>query len=57
MAGPGDLAQEIAAKTNPLDRLASANEVINAVVFLLDSESTFINGVCLPVDGGLSAKL
>eukprot|EP01108_Squamamoeba_japonica_P007652 TRINITY_DN648_c0_g1_i1.p1 TRINITY_DN648_c0_g1~~TRINITY_DN648_c0_g1_i1.p1 ORF type:complete len:158 (-),score=26.73 TRINITY_DN648_c0_g1_i1:32-460(-) len=57
MAGPGDLTAQIAEKTNPSKRMGTANEVINAVEFLLDERTTFINGICLPIDGGLSGKL
>lgn len=40
----------------PLKRLAEVEEVVNAVLFLLDnSQSSMITGVHLPVDGGFSA--
>lgn len=40
----------------PLKRLAEVEEVVNAVLFLLDNEqSSMITGVHLPVDGGFSA--
>ncbi len=40
----------------PLARFARADDVAEAIAFLLDSErSGFINGVSLPVDGGWSA--
>jgi NAD(P)-dependent dehydrogenase (short-subunit alcohol dehydrogenase family) len=39
----------------PLGRLASAEDVAEAVLFLVSPESTFINGAALPVDGGLTA--
>lgn len=39
----------------PLNRLAEVQEVVNAVLFLLDNEqSSMITGVHLPVDGGFS---
>ena len=38
----------------PLGRLATAEDVSNAVMFLASEESSFINGVALPVDGGLT---
>jgi NAD(P)-dependent dehydrogenase (short-subunit alcohol dehydrogenase family) len=39
----------------PLGRLASARDVANAAVFLASDEAAFINGVALPIDGGLTA--
>jgi cyclopentanol dehydrogenase len=39
----------------PLGRLASAQDVANAALFLASDEASFITGVALPVDGGLTA--
>ncbi len=39
----------------PLGRLATANDVANAALFLASDEAAFINGVAFPVDGGTSA--
>jgi NAD(P)-dependent dehydrogenase (short-subunit alcohol dehydrogenase family) len=39
----------------PLGRLASAEDVANAALFLASDEAAFLNGVALPVDGGLTA--
>lgn len=39
----------------PLRRLASPGEVADAVLFLASSESTYITGAVLPVDGGYTA--
>jgi len=39
----------------PLGRLASATDVANALVYLASDEASFINGVAIPVDGGLTA--
>ena len=40
----------------PLGRLASVEDVAAAFVYLASDEAAFINGVALPVDGGLSAS-
>ena len=37
----------------PLRRFAELDDVSNAILFLLSEESSFLNGVFLPVDGGL----
>jgi NAD(P)-dependent dehydrogenase (short-subunit alcohol dehydrogenase family) len=39
----------------PLGRLATAEDVANAALFLASDEATFINGVAFPVDGGTTA--
>jgi len=37
----------------PSGRLASQDDIANAVVFLASDRAAFINGVGLPVDGGM----
>jgi NAD(P)-dependent dehydrogenase (short-subunit alcohol dehydrogenase family) len=39
----------------PLGRLASPLDVANAALFLASDEASFITGVALPVDGGMTA--
>ncbi len=39
----------------PLGRLATELDVANAALYLASDEASFINGVALPVDGGLTA--
>ena len=39
----------------PLGRIADAKDVANAALFLASDEASFITGVALPVDGGLTA--
>ena len=38
----------------PLGRLATAADVANAVLYLASEEASFINGIALPVDGGVT---
>lgn len=38
----------------PLGRLATAEDVANAVLFLASDEASFLNGAALPVDGGVT---
>jgi NAD(P)-dependent dehydrogenase (short-subunit alcohol dehydrogenase family) len=37
-----------------LGRIAVIEEVGNAVIFLCSEESSFVTGVALPVDGGVT---
>ena len=39
----------------PMGRMGLAHEVAAAVAFLASDEASYINGVALPVDGGLGA--
>jgi NAD(P)-dependent dehydrogenase (short-subunit alcohol dehydrogenase family) len=39
----------------PLGRLATELDVANAALYLASDEAAFVNGVALPVDGGLTA--
>ena len=38
----------------PLGRLATAEDVASAVLYLASDEAAFINGVALPIDGGVT---
>lgn len=40
----------------PLGRIASPEEIAHAALWLASDDSSFVTGVALPVDGGLSAK-
>lgn len=44
-------------KWYPLGRLVEVDEVAGVVAFLASEQATGINGVCLPVDGGLTAGM
>lgn len=45
-----------AGRASPMRRLARPEEVAYAGLFLASDEASFITGVALPVDGGLSAR-
>ncbi|MET0930867.1 MAG: SDR family oxidoreductase [Aeromicrobium sp.] len=55
---PGALAEALAARdaASPTGTVGSPWDVANAAVFLASDDAADINGVCLPVDGGLSAR-
>jgi NAD(P)-dependent dehydrogenase (short-subunit alcohol dehydrogenase family) len=38
----------------PLGRIANAQEIARAALFLASDESSFVCGIDLPVDGGLA---
>jgi NAD(P)-dependent dehydrogenase (short-subunit alcohol dehydrogenase family) len=57
-AGITDDPAELAARhaRSPTGRMGTPYDVANAAVFLASDRAAYINGVCLPVDGGLAAR-
>lgn len=49
-------AQQMSSK-NPLGRLGKPEDVANVVTFLAGDRAAFVNGTCIPVDGGWLKKL
>ena len=43
-------------ETHPIGRIATPEEIANAVIFLAGEKSSFIPGITLPVDGGRSIR-
>ncbi|MDQ3383718.1 MAG: SDR family oxidoreductase, partial [Actinomycetota bacterium] len=41
---------------SPTGRMGSPWDVANAALFLASDEAAYVNGVCLPVDGGLTMR-
>jgi NAD(P)-dependent dehydrogenase (short-subunit alcohol dehydrogenase family) len=52
---PEDLVRKRAHGSVPLGRTGQPEEIANAALFLLSDEASFITGVALPVDGGVTA--
>lgn len=54
----GDAASMVAARNAacPMGRMGTGWDVAHAAVFLASDHAQYITGVCLPVDGGLSAR-
>jgi NAD(P)-dependent dehydrogenase (short-subunit alcohol dehydrogenase family) len=40
----------------PMKRVAGADEQARAILWLCSSDSSFVTGIALPVDGGILAK-
>lgn len=49
------LTTEALARISPLKRVGTAAEIAGAVAFLCGPDATYVTGVTLPVDGGLTA--
>lgn len=47
-----DMAGEVMIENNPRKRLGVKEDLINAVMFLVAKQSSYINGIVLPIDGG-----
>jgi NAD(P)-dependent dehydrogenase (short-subunit alcohol dehydrogenase family) len=54
MAATSDEVRNMLSKLIPLGRMARADEVASAALFLAGDESSFITGAELPVDGGMA---
>jgi NAD(P)-dependent dehydrogenase (short-subunit alcohol dehydrogenase family) len=52
---PEDLVRRRAGGSVPMGRTGQPEEVANAALFLLSDEASFVTGVALPVDGGVTA--
>ena len=52
---PEELVRKRAHGSVPLGRTGRPEEIANAALFLLSDEASFVTGVALPVDGGVTA--
>ena len=53
--GDVEQARKLWAEKHPLGRIASPQEVAQAILFLASEQASFITGAALPVDGGITA--
>ena len=53
--GDVEQAQRLWAEKHPLGRIATAEEIGRAIMFLASDDASFITGAALPVDGGITA--
>jgi len=51
----GEGAEDVWSSKHPLGRIAQPLEVANAILYLASEEASFLTGVALPVDGGVTA--
>jgi NAD(P)-dependent dehydrogenase (short-subunit alcohol dehydrogenase family) len=51
----GEGAESVWASKHPLGRIAQPVEVADAILYLASNEASFLTGVVLPVDGGVTA--
>jgi len=52
----GEGAEDVWSSKHPLGRIAQPLEVANAILYLASDEASFLTGVALPVDGGVTAS-
>jgi len=48
-------AQQAWKAKHPVGRVAQADEIADAILYLASSEASFVTGIALPVDGGITA--
>lgn len=51
----GEGAEDVWSSKHPLGRIAQPKEVADAILYLASDEASFLTGVALPVDGGITA--
>jgi 3-oxoacyl-[acyl-carrier protein] reductase len=54
-SGIGDQARATFLEQTPIGRAATLQEVASVVRFVMSEDASYVNGVTLPVDGGLTA--
>ena len=44
------------AAASPLGRVGTPEEIASLLLYLASDESSYVNGACIPIDGGSSAR-
>jgi len=52
---PGVISEELLVSLEPIGRVATPEEVADAVVWLSSAKASYVTGIALPLDGGLTA--
>lgn len=52
----GTTHEEFAPKVSSLNRFGQAHEVAQGSLWLASDCSSYVNGICLPIDGGFLSK-
>jgi len=53
---PGVITEELFVSLEPIGRVANPEEVADAAVWLCSDKSSYVTGIALPLDGGLTAR-
>ena len=53
---PGVITEELFVSLEPIGRVATPEEVADAVVWLSSAKASYVTGIALPLDGGLTAR-
>lgn len=53
---PGVISEDLLVSLEPIGRVANPEEVADAVVWLSSAKASYVTGIALPLDGGLSAR-
>ena len=53
---PGVISEDLLVSLEPIGRVANPEEVADAVLWLSSAKASYVTGIALPLDGGLSAR-
>lgn len=53
---PGVISEDLLVSLEPIGRVANPEEIADAIVWLSSAKASYVTGIALPLDGGLSAR-